>query len=204
MAVHGMVEPHRLPVSSMLDLIPTAIPDLLILSTRWFEDERGAFSEVFNLDRWDKAGLATRFTQDAQSLSRPRGTLRGMHFQAPPMAQTKIVRVVRGAIWDVAVDLRVGSPTFGEWVGVELSHENRRQLYIPIGFAHGYVSLTPDAEMIYKLGNPYSPEHERGVAWDDPALGIQWPLDGTEPVMAERDRRWPRLSELPDYFHYVP
>lgn len=188
----------------MLDIIPTAIPDVLILSTRWFEDERGAFSEVFNHDRWNNAGLVNQFTQDAQVLSRPRGTLRGMHFQEPPYSQTKIVRVTSGAIRDVVVDIRNGSPTFGKWVGVELSAANRLQLYIPAGFAHGYVSLEPDTEMIYKLGAPHSPGHERGIAWDDPDLGIDWKLGDMAPIMVERDRRWPRLSQIPAYFYHAP
>lgn len=186
----------------MLEIISTEIPEVRILVTRWFEDERGAFSEVFNHSRWREAGLVCDYAQDAQAVCRPVGTLRGMHFQAPPMAQTKIVRVIHGAVWDVVVDIRVGSPTYGKWVGVELSAANRLQLYVPIGFAHGYLSLEPNTEMIYKLGRPYSPAHERGIAWNDPGLGIQWPLKDLSRVISERDQNWPALSQLTPCFYY--
>lgn len=188
----------------MLQIESTAIPDVLILTTRWFEDERGAFTEAFNADRWEAAGLVSAFTQDAQSLSRPVGTVRGLHFQRPPMAQTKIIRILRGALWDVAVDIRVGSPTYGKWVGVELSAANRRQLYIPQGFAHGFVTLEPDTEALYKLGANYSPEHESGIRWDDPTLGIDWPLPVANPVISERDANFPSLNQLEAHFHYAP
>ena len=136
--------------------------------------------------------------QDNHSKS-TRGTLRGLHFQLPPAAQVKIVRVVRGAVWDVAVDIRVGSPTFGQWVGVELTADNFRQVYVPIGFAHGFCVLSDEAEILYKTSAVYSPAHERGIAWNDPQLAVAWPV--TEPLLSDRDRR---AGSLADYLAETP
>jgi dTDP-4-dehydrorhamnose 3,5-epimerase len=180
----------------MLTVRATAIPDVLVLTTRWFEDERGAFSEVHNPHAWASAGFDAAFVQDNQVLSRSKGTLRGLHYQRPPVAQAKLLRVVRGAVWDVAVDLRPGSPWFGRWVAETLSADNRLQLFIPKGFAHGYVTLEADTEVVYKVDAPYAPAAEAGLAWDDPQLSIPWPLPPEGPVMAARDRRLPHLCEL--------
>lgn len=185
----------------MINVIATDIPEVHILTTTWFEDSRGALSEVFNRSAWIEAGFAVDYPQETHVISRQAATLRGLHFQRPPMAQAKVVRVIHGAVWDVVVDIRTGSPTYGKWVGVELSSANRRQLLVPVGFAHGYVTLEPHTEMVYKLSETYSPEHEAGIAWDDPNLGISWPLpSGTLPIMAERDQNFPRLANLPPYF----
>ena len=186
----------------MLDVRPTDIPDVRVVATRWFEDGRGCFSETYNRARWREAGIDADFVQDNQVLSQRAGILRGLHFQRPPAAQSKLVRVTRGAILDVAVDIRVGSPWFGRWVATELSAANRLQLFIPRGFAHGYLTLQPDTEVFYKVDAHYAPEHEAGIAWDDPDVAIAWPLPPAGPVMAERDRLLPPLAALPSCFHY--
>ena len=142
------------------------------------------------------------FCQDNLSLSRPVGTLRGLHFQSPPHAQTKLVRCARGRIFDVAVDIRRRSPTFGQWAGLELSADNGKQLCIPAGYAHGFVTLEPDCEIAYKVDDYYSAECDGGVAWDDPAIGIDWPLDGHSPVLSDKDMSLPRLAGLTVDFPY--
>lgn len=160
-------------------------------------DERGYFFEAFRQDWFEReiaAGVV--FVQDNQSLSREVGTVRGLHFQLAPRAQAKLVRVLRGAILDVAVDIRPGSPTFGQHVAVRLSAEEKNQLYVPAGFAHGFCTLEPDSEIHYKTTDFYSPEHDRGLAWDDPALGIDWGVSPTVAILSERDRRHPVLAEL--------
>lgn len=187
----------------MMTVRPTEIPDLRLISTRWFEDSRGCFSEVYSRRRWLEAGIAEDWVQDNHVGSPQLGTLRGLHFQRPPMAQAKLIRVVRGAIWDVALDIRVGSPWYGRWVGLELSAANRHQLYIPAGFAHGYCTLEPDTEVIYKVDAPYAAETEGGIAWNDPALGLVWPLPSSGPVIAERDRTLPLLAEIGPIFQYA-
>jgi dTDP-4-dehydrorhamnose 3,5-epimerase len=187
----------------MLDVQPTEIPDVRIVATRWFEDGRGSFSETFNRARWRESGIESDFVQDNQALSRQAGTLRGLHFQRPPMAQAKLVRVTRGAIFDVAVDIRVGSPWFGRWAATELSAANRLQLFVPPGFAHGYLTLAPDTEVLYKVDAYWAPEHEGGIAWDDPDVAIGWPLPPGGPLLAERDRGLPPLAALPPWFHYA-
>ena len=175
-----------------MQIEPTALPGVLILTPRVFPDPRGFFLESYNAEVWRKEGIATTFIQDNHSQS-TRGTLRGLHFQLPPAAQVKVLRVVRGAVWDVAVDIRTGSPTFGRWVGVELSADNFRQLYIPVGFAHGFCVLSDVAEVLYKTSAVYSPTHERGIAWNDPQLAIAWPV--TDPLLSDRDRRAPSLAD---------
>ncbi len=166
------------------------------------EDERGFFSETYSRRALAAAGYDAEFVQDNHSLSVPQGTLRGLHFQAPPAAQAKLVRVVRGAILDVAVDIRVGSPSFGQHVRCELSDRNWNQLYVPEGFAHGFCTLEPDTEVIYKVTDYYAPEHDHGLLWSDPALGIDWPV--SDPLLSEKDRSHPPLRELPVYFTYKP
>ena len=169
----------------------TDLPGVLVITPRVFKDPRGFFFESYNAGQFKAHGIYAVFVQDNHSQS-TRGTLRGLHFQLPPMAQDKLVRCARGAIWDVAVDIRVGSPTFGRWVGVELSADNFRQLYVPSGFAHGFCVLSDEAEVLYKASAVYSPAHERGIAWDDPAIGIAWPI--AEPLLSDRDRRAESLN----------
>ena len=178
----------------------TAIPPVKIVTPKKLGDVRGFFSEVYNRSTWRSAGLDFEFVQDNHSLSAAVGTLRGLHFQTQPFAQAKLVRVGRGRILDVAVDIRRSSPTFGEYVAVELSAENWRQLLVPTGFAHGYVTLEPGAEVLYKATAVYSPANDRGIAWDDPDIGVPWPLPASGPVLSDKDRRWPRLRDAEDLF----
>jgi dTDP-4-dehydrorhamnose 3,5-epimerase len=179
----------------------TDIADVKLIMPRKHGDNRGFFSEVYRQDVLAKAGLHLQFVQDNHSLSAQVGTLRGLHFQAPPFGQDKLVRVLRGAIIDVAVDLRASSPTFGKHVAVELSAANWRQLLVPIGFAHGFCTLEPDTEVFYKVTNYYSAAHDMGLAWDDPALAIEWPVDGQSAVLSDKDRRHPVLKDfLPPVF----
>lgn len=170
----------------------TQLPGVLVITPRVFTDPRGFIFESYSQQTFRSHGIETTFVQDNHSKS-ARGTLRGLHFQLPPVAQVKLVRAIRGAIWDVAVDLRVGSPTFGQWCGVELSAENFRQLYVPIGFAHGFCVLSDVAEVLYKTSNFYSPAHEHGIIWNDPTLGVAWPI--TEPLLSVRDQRAGALAE---------
>jgi len=178
----------------------TAIPAVKILTPKKFGDERGFLSEVYNKSTWERAGLRFDFIQDNHAFSAAVGTLRGLHYQIRPFAQDKLIRVTRGRILDVAVDIRRSSPTFGKHVAVELSAENWRQLLAPIGFAHGYMTLEPDTEVLYKTTALYSPASDRGIAWDDPDIGVVWPAPHTGPLLSERDRRLPGLSEAQDLF----
>ena len=168
----------------MVQVLPTSLQDVLIVEPKVFGDERGFFLEVFNQATFAKLGLPTEFVQDNQSGSQ-KGVLRGLHYQIQ-QPQGKLVRALRGAIFDVAVDLRRGSKQFGKWAGVELSAENKRQLWVPPGFAHGFLTLTEFAEVSYKVTQLYAPEHERSLLWNDPALGIDWPLEG-EPILSAKD-----------------
>lgn len=163
----------------------TKLEGVLIVTPRRFEDARGSFSETWNRRALAEAGLDAEFVQDNHSVSRPVHTLRGLHFQAPPHAQAKLVRCVKGRIWDVAVDARRGSPTYGEWVGAELSAGNARQLYVPDGFLHGFVTLEPDTEVLYKCTDYYAPEADGAVLWS--SCGIAWPFEG-DPVLSDKDR----------------
>ncbi|WP_018865194.1 dTDP-4-dehydrorhamnose 3,5-epimerase [Thioalkalivibrio sp. ARh3] len=171
-----------------------AIPDVVLFEPRVFGDERGFFFESFNARAFEDAtGLAPTFVQDNHSRSQ-RGVLRGLHYQLPPCPQGKLVRVVNGEVFDVAVDIRRSSPTFGRWVGARLSAENKRQLWIPEGFAHGFVTLSESADFLYKTSGYYARELERCIAWDDPEIGIEWPVEG-EPVLSAKDREGVHLSE---------
>jgi len=185
---------------SNLSVESTAIPDVKIITPRKIGDHRGFFSEVYNRKAYAEAGIDLDFVQDNQSLSAQVGTLRGLHFQSPPYAQDKLIRVTRGRILDVALDLRRASSTFGRHVAIELSADNWRQLLVPIGFAHGFVTLEPNSEVLYKTTAPYAPACERGIAFDDPALAIAWPLPQAGPNLSERDKRWPRLAAATDLF----
>jgi dTDP-4-dehydrorhamnose 3,5-epimerase len=187
-----------------MEILATGFPEVRIVVPRRFEDARGFFSEVWNARALTVAGIAAEFAQDNHACNRRRGTLRGLHYQLPPCAQGKLLRVARGAVFDVAVDVRRGSPRFGQHVAVRLSAENWHQLWVPPGFAHGYCTLEDDTEVQYKATDYYSPAHERGIAWDDPALAIDWPVDRAALLVSERDRRLPRLAAQPDLFEYRP
>ncbi|MBK1672489.1 dTDP-4-dehydrorhamnose 3,5-epimerase [Ectothiorhodospira shaposhnikovii] len=173
---------------------PLAIPDVVLFTPRVFGDERGFFFESFNARAFEQAtGIRPDFVQDNHSRS-ARGVLRGLHYQLPPHAQGKLVRVVQGEVFDVAVDIRRNSPTFGQWVGATLSAENRQQLWIPEGFAHGFITLSESAEFLYKTTNFYAPGSERCIAWDDPVLGIQWPFEAS-PSLSDKDRQGLSLDQ---------
>ena len=180
----------------MVEIRPLALDGLLEIRPRRFADDRGFFSETWNEAAWREAGIDTDFVQDNHSLSKARGTLRGLHFQAPPAAQEKLVRVTQGSAFDVAVDLRPGSPTYRQWVGVTLSAAKWNQLLIPQGFAHGFLTLEPDTEVQYKASAAYSPAHDRAILFDDPAIGIDWPLPAADLHLSDRDLAAPLLAEL--------
>ncbi len=177
-----------------------AIPDVKLVTPEKFGDARGFFSETWQQERFAAAGIHGPFIQDNHALSTQRGVLRGLHLQVPPSAQGKLVRVVRGAIWDVAVDVRHGSPTFGQWVAAELSAENWQQLWVPVGFLHGYCTLTEVTEVIYKVSGPYDRAAERGVIWNDPDLALPWPVPPGGPLLSEKDTVLPRLADCPVWF----
>ena len=175
---------------------------LVVICPRRFSDTRGWFSETYNEARFASFGLLTSFCQDNQSYSQPVGTLRGLHFQTPPHAQAKLVRCLRGRIFDVAVDIRQKSPTYGKWLGLELSADNGKQLFIPAGFAHGFVTLEPDCEIAYKVSDYYAPDCDGGIAWDDPTINIQWPIDNVTPVLSDKDAGLPKLKDIDVDFPY--
>ncbi len=177
-----------------------AIAGPLLLTPRRFADTRGFFSEVYNQRTFDALIGNARFVQENHSLSRPQGTVRGLHFQTPPTAQGKLVRVVRGAIFDIAVDIRRHSTTYGQYASAVLSAENWAELWIPVGFAHGFCTLEPDTEVIYQVTDYYSQPDDRGIAWDDPDIRIKWPIDLATAVLSDKDRSHPRLASLPAYF----
>jgi dTDP-4-dehydrorhamnose 3,5-epimerase len=186
-----------------MDFEHLEIPDVILVTPRRHVDSRGFFSETFRADAFEANGLEYRFVQDNHACSTQRGVLRGLHFQLMPHAQGKLVRCTRGAIFDVAVDIRAGSPTYRRHVAVELSAANWKQLWIPSGFAHGYVTLEEQCEIIYKVTDYYAPECDRGIAWNDPALAIDWRLSHSEVILSEKDRKQPRLSEIPLAFHFA-
>jgi dTDP-4-dehydrorhamnose 3,5-epimerase len=181
---------------------PTSLPGVMILTPVRFGDSRGFFSESWNRRRMAEAGLDHDFVQDNHSLSREVGTVRGLHFQAPPHAQAKLVRCGRGRLFDVAVDIRRGSPTYGHWTGVELSAENGRQLLIPEGFLHGFVTRAPDTEILYKCSDYYAPDCEGAVRFDDPDIGIDWGLGATAPVLSDKDAAAPGLAGFHSPFQW--
>ncbi len=178
-----------------MNVTPTAIPDVLVLEPKVFGDARGFFTESFNQQAFDAAtGCQYTFVQDNHSRS-SQGVLRGLHYQLPPHAQGKLVRVVRGAVWDVAVDIRPGSPTFGQWVAETLTEDNHKQLWLPPGFAHGFVVLSDSADFLYKTTDYYAPECDRGIRWDDPELAIAWPQVAGGYLLSEKDQRQPLLAQ---------
>ena len=184
-----------------MEVLPTAIPDVKIIVPDVFADARGYFCETYNAARYKAAGIPADFVQDNESRS-ARGVVRGLHWQAGPHAQAKLVRVLRGAVWDVAVDIRKGSPTFGKHVAVELTEDNHRQLFIPRGFAHGFSVLTPEVIFQYKCDNFYAPQSEGALAWDDPDLGIDWRIPADRVILSEKDRHHPRLKDAEWLFDY--
>lgn len=190
------------PERGGLKIEETSLPGVMILTPRRFEDARGFFCEVWNKQRLRENGLDFEFVQDNQSISRAIGVIRGLHAQAPPHAQDKLVRVGRGAVLDVAVDIRVGSPSFGKWVGVELSADNGRQLLIPKGFLHGFVTLSDEVELLYKCSDYYAPECEISVRFDDSHLGIDWGSRAASPILSDKDLEAPAFAEIESPFRY--
>lgn len=183
-----------------MEVVVAEIPDIKLITSKAFEDKRGYFSETWNYRDFTEAVGDFRFVQDNHSLSRLAGTLRGLHFQCPPAAQDKLVRCLRGRVFDVAVDIRHDSPSFGKHVAVELSAENRRQVLIPAGFAHGFLTLEPDTELFYKSTGYYSQAHDMGITWDDPTLAIDWPVPPGGLILSDKDKTLPRFSDLPPIF----
>lgn len=187
-----------------MDVRETGLPGVFLVEPRCFRDNRGFFSETYSRRALAGHGIDTVFVQDNHSLSRPAGVVRGLHFQEPPFAQAKLVRVVRGAILDVVVDIRRGSPTFGQHVAVELSAENWQQLLVPEGFAHGFCTLQPDTEIIYKVSADYAPDHDRGIFWADGDLGIDWPVTPEAVTLSDKDAGLPRLKDIISPFAWSP
>ncbi|MEH7238316.1 dTDP-4-dehydrorhamnose 3,5-epimerase [Bacillus sp. JJ1562] len=180
--------------------IPTKLKDVFILEPDVYGDHRGFFMESYNLNKFTKLGIDFDFKQDNHSLSKEAGTIRGLHYQLPDKAQTKLVRALTGAIYDVVVDIRKGSPTYGEWVGVILSESNKRQILVPKGFAHGICTLVENTQIMYKVDEYYSPEHDRGIVWNDPTLNIEWPVKN--PILSEKDQSLPLLKDAENSFLY--
>ncbi|HKI55563.1 MAG TPA: dTDP-4-dehydrorhamnose 3,5-epimerase [Trueperaceae bacterium] len=190
----------------MIHVEPLTFPEVRLITPRLHRDARGFFLERYRRDAFSEAGIDVVFVQDNHSRSE-RGTVRGLHFQRPPHAQAKLVSVVRGTIFDVVVDVRSGSPTFGRWAGAVLDDERCRQLFVPAGFAHGFAVRSDIADVLYKVDAPYAPDSEAGLRWDDPALGIDWGVPGSDvdaPIVSDKDRAWPGLSELDSGFSYRP
>ncbi len=181
---------------------PLAIPAVILVRPKKFGDARGYFMETWSAEAFAAAGIGAVFVQDNQSLSGTRGVVRGLHFQAPPVPQAKLVRVLKGSIFDVAVDLRQGSPSYGRWCGATLTAEGAEQLFVPHGFAHGFCTLEPGTEVAYKVDGPYAPECEGGLAWNDPALAIDWPIAAGEAQLSGRDAALPGFAGFASPFRY--
>ncbi len=179
----------------------TGLPGLLVLTPQRFGDERGFFSETYNAAKLAEHGICTQFVQDNHSLSAEPNTIRGLHFQAPPRAQAKVVRCGRGRLWDVAVDIRRGSPTYGKHFGIELTFENAKQLLVPAGFAHGFITREPGTEIIYKCSDIYAPETEGSLAWDDPDIGIDWQATSS-PILSDKDANAGHLNGFDTPYTY--
>jgi len=185
-----------------MTITPLRIPSVLLIEPTKHGDSRGFFSEVYRTDLLNETGFTEHFTQDNHAYSADIGILRGLHYQSPPYAQDKLIRVISGSIWDVAVDIRQDSPTYGEWVGETLSAKNFKQLLVPKGFAHAYLTLEPHTEVLYKVTAPYSPEHDAGLAWDDSDIAIDWPKNALPYTLSEKDKVHPRLKEITSPFFY--
>jgi dTDP-4-dehydrorhamnose 3,5-epimerase len=183
-----------------MKVVDTPIPGVKLVTPARFGDRRGFFSETYSRKAFAVAGIDLEFVQDNHASSAEPGTVRGLHFQIAPAAQAKLVRVTRGAIFDVAVDIRRGSPTFGKWVGARISAEDWNQILVPAGFAHGYCTLEPDSEVVYKVTDYYAPAQERGVLWNDPAIGIEWPVSPGKAILSDKDGKLPILADLPAHF----
>jgi len=184
-----------------MDIIPTEIPDVVEIAPKRFGDDRGWFSEVFKAQVLADAGIDIEFVQDNESFSATPGTLRGLHYQLPPFAQDKLVRVISGSVLDVAIDIRRNSPTFGRHVTRVLTSDTGNQLLVPAGFAHGFLTLVADVQVAYKVSAPYAPETERAIRWDDPEFAIDWPaVAGAAPVLSDKDAVAPLLADQPDLF----
>ena len=179
-----------------------AIEGVKVFTPKKFGDARGFFSETYSRPALARTGVDLEFVQDNQSLSAERFTVRGLHFQTPPSAQAKLVRVLRGSIYDVAVDIRRGSPTYGQWVGAEISAALWNQILVPVGFAHGFCTLEPGTEVVYKVSFPYAPEHDAGLRWNDPTFGIDWPCSEEQAVLSDKDRRAPLFEGFDSPFAY--
>lgn len=190
--------------ASSLAIMETEIPDVVVIAPRRFHDQRGWFSETYNSRSFSEALGDISFVQDNQVFSASRGTLRGLHFQRPPEPQAKLIRVLHGSIFDVAVDLRVGSPTYGRWVSRTLAADSGEQLFAPRGFAHGYCTLEPDTEVAYKVDGFYAPACNTGLAWNDPTLGIEWPFTSEEVLLSDNDRTLPAFANFVSPFLYEP
>ena len=178
------------------------IPDVLKIIPKKFVDERGYFSEIFNIREYKKLGIEDQFVQDNRSFSKKTGTVRGLHFQSPPYEQSKLISCTRGSIFDVAVDLRKNSPTFGKWTAHELTYDNGCQLFVPFGFAHGFMTLEDNTEVIYKCSNYYNPESEQIIKWNDPDIDIKWPLN-IKTIISNRDNNAPFLSQIESPFQWI-
>jgi dTDP-4-dehydrorhamnose 3,5-epimerase len=185
-----------------MDVKPLALPGPILLTPRRFSDSRGYFIETYNEKAFDAAGITTRFVQDNQSYSAARGTVRGLHSQLPPAAQAKLVRVLQGSVYDVAVDIRVGSPTFGRWDGATLTAAGGEQLFIPRGFLHGFCTLEPDTMVAYKVDDFYAPASDSGVIWNDPTLGVQWPVAPGEAVLSAKDEKLVPFADFKSPFRH--
>lgn len=183
-----------------MNITETILPGVLEITPKRFGDHRGFFSETWNKTAWAAAGIDLNFVQDNHSLSATKGTLRGLHFQTPPHAQDKLVRVIAGSILDVAVDIRRGSPTYGKWVRVELSAENGKQLLVPKGFLHGFLTLTPDCQVVYKCTDVYAPDCDGGIRWDDPGIGIDWGVSAAALTLSDKDKVAPLLADFDSPF----
>lgn len=183
-----------------IEVISLEIPDVKLITPKKHGDARGFFSETYNKTAFAAHGINLDFVQDNQSFSAQPGTLRGLHYQSPPFAQDKLVRVVRGRILDVAVDIRRNSPTFGKWVAAEISAEKWNQILVPAGFAHGICTLEPDTELLYKVTNFYSAQHDFGIRWNDPVLGIDWPFSEKDMVLSDKDTKQPFLKDITSPF----
>jgi dTDP-4-dehydrorhamnose 3,5-epimerase len=187
-----------------MEVMSVAIPEIKLVTPRIFRDQRGFFSETFNARAFAAANISAQFVQDNHCYSSHKGVVRGLHLQIPPHAQDKLVRVIRGSIFDVAVDLRAGSPSYSRHVSTVLGAADCRQVWIPRGFAHGYCTLEPDTEVIYKVTTYHEPAFERGLLWNDAALAIDWPIAANAAIVAERDSHLPQLAEIPTWFEYEP
>lgn len=183
-----------------MEFLETGLPGAWLIKPHVFRDERGFFLETFTEARFAEHGIKDRFVQDNHSRSRTRGVLRGLHFQLPPHTQSKLIRVVRGAIYDAIVDLRVGSPTYGQWRGFTLSDDDLAMLYVPRGFAHGFCTLADETDVVYKAGDYYAPSHDSGIVWNDTDIGIEWPV--ADPVLSAKDRALQALAAFDSPFRY--